>query len=144
MVALLNALDQQSTMRTPPPAEAREEPRRPLRTPCKVGMFSGAEGEVSVARGTVRNVTFRGVAVVMDEPLHLATHRPVEVIVTLPDLRTMHMAGTVAFCRSVDDGCTEIGVAVKAAGEASILMNDIEQARTVYGWFAKALAVAES
>jgi len=143
MIALMDALEADAEWTCPARADQRSEGRRPLRAQCELQIFSGPELDMQAIPGMVRNLAFCGLSVLAQLPRPIRPGRPIEVIVRLPDLTATHMAGIVAFCREVEADHYELGVAVKAAGAAAILMRDPAEARSVYEWFGEALAVPE-
>lgn len=143
MIALMDALEADAERTCPAVTDQRAEGRRPLRGKCELQIFSGPEPVIQAMPGMVRNLAFCGLSVVARLPRPIRPGRPVEVIVRLPDLTATHMAGIVAFCREVEADHHELGVAVKAAGAAAILMRNPAEARSVYEWFADALTVSE-
>ena len=143
MIALMDALEAEAEPACPARADQRSEGRRSLRARCELQMFSGPEPTIESVPGMVRNLAFCGLSVVACLPRSIQPGRPVEVVVRLPDLTATHMAGIVAFCRPVEGGHHELGVAVKAAGAASILVRNCAEARSIYEWFADALTVTE-
>ncbi|MBU0717145.1 MAG: hypothetical protein KJ749_02765 [Planctomycetes bacterium] len=140
---LLEAIEAQAAGFEPASTDRRSEQRRPMLAECTLHLFKG-DGETVVIRDAlVRNLTFMGLAAVARLPEPLRIGRPIEAVVFLPGHQQTHIAGTVAFCREVEDECHEVGIYVKAAGAASILIHDVETAQSMYDWFEKALQVPE-
>jgi hypothetical protein len=141
MASLLDFLDVQKANGQPDDLDRRAEARRTLRAPCEITMFSGLEPTVEVFHGTTRNLSFLGLSVVLNirSSLPFKVGRPVEVCVCMNESKKTHLAGTVAFCRSIEEECQEVGVAVMAAGESEILTHDVARARSLYGWFTEGL-----
>jgi len=121
--------------------ERRKESRRSLGAESKVQLFYGPGVRYCTTEGIVRNLTFDGVSVVagLSEPIRAG--RPVEVHVPSLGGPRQYMAGTVVFCRVVDDKCQEIGIYVRATNSDPILTRDSVSARGVYTWFTEALEV---
>ena len=93
-----------------------------------------------VSDAVTRNSSFRGVALVarLEEPVRCG--QGVEVVLISSTLLREHLAGTVAFCRSLASPYYEIGVNVKAAGRHWILADNLAGAQSRYDWFASAAA----
>ena len=123
--------------------EQRRERRSPLRARCDVYLFKGYGAETVTRNAVARNLTFGGLSLVFITEESVCPGRPVEVLVTIPDHHPTHLAGVVAFCREVEDGCFELGIEVKAVGRHAILVDDTRKARILYDWFAAALRLPE-
>ena len=123
--------------------EKRRETRRPISAECEVRLFHDLGMTTSAVEGEVRNISFRGMSIVSKTPAPIRVGRPVEVLVKVPSLGRKYVAGTVAYCRTIDQDSCELGLDVRAAGAAPILTRDVKAARVIYDWFAVALKVAE-
>ncbi len=123
--------------------ERRRQPRRLLRYECDAHLFYGPDLRFCTVEGMVRNVTFDGVSVISGLTEPILVGRPVEVHVPFLGGPLTFLAGTVVYCRHVDDGCHEIGVLVQASSSDPILTQDAQAARDRYAWFAEALQVRQ-
>lgn len=141
LASLLEAIEFEAARTGSHQENQRSERRRPLHADCELGLFNALGEPVIVPDAVARNLTFLGLSVVasMRDPVRIG--RPVEAVVWAGNHARTYIAGTVAFCRKVDNDCQEVGIAVKAAGSAPILMHDVHGARTVYDWFDAALQV---
>ncbi|UCE58178.1 MAG: hypothetical protein JSU63_12115 [Phycisphaerales bacterium] len=142
MTEILEALDAAAGL-PPDNSEQRRESRRPLRAKCELHLFIGPDPEPAVFDAVVRNITFSGLSVVITTRQSVRSGRPVEAVVEMPDYTRSYLAGIVAFCRRVDDECYEMGIEVKAAGNCPVVINDLQESRELYDWFAAALKVPE-
>lgn len=143
MLALIDALDQSAQHADLEHADLRSEGRRPVRTDCVLCLFAGSDPSIQEFKGVVRNIAFCGLSVLAALDGRQNPGRPIEVIVKMPGGTRTYMAGTIAFCRDVDGPHFELGIEVKAAGEAAILKRDPDAARSLYDWFADALSIPE-
>ena len=141
LTALLEAIESEAARAGAHSEDQRSERRRPLHADCELGLFNALGEPVIVRDALARNLTFLGLSVVVSMPDPVRIGRPVEAVVWAGDHARTYIAGTVAFCREVDNDCQEVGIAVKAAGSAPILMHDVHAARTVYEWFDAALNI---
>ncbi len=123
--------------------EQRSEPRRSLRSECEVFLFHPCGASATSVSGVARNRSFHGFSFVSGLATPVQPGRPVEVVVEAPDEPRTHLAGTVAFCRQVDEACYELGIHVEAAGRGPIVMHNIQRAQQMYEWFSHALDVPE-
>ena len=141
LASLLDAIEADAVRIKARGNDQRAERRRPLHADCELCLFNAMGEPVIIRDAVARNLTFLGLSVVvsMSDPVRIG--RPVEAVVWAGDHARTYIAGTVAFCREVDNDCQEVGIAVKAAGSAPILMHDVHMARTVYEWFDAALKV---
>ena len=140
---LLEAIEARAAGIEPASTDRRSEQRTLARAECELHLFQGDDETEVVRDALARNITFMGLAAVARLPEPLSIGRPIEAVVFLPGHQQTHIAGTVAFCRDVEDECREVGISVKAAGAASILIHDVEAAKSMYDWFEKALQVPE-
>ncbi|MGB2986938.1 MAG: PilZ domain-containing protein [Phycisphaerae bacterium] len=138
---MLDALD--ATADAVDSDEKRRESRRPLNATCELCFFHDLGLTTTIVEGTVRNISFRGLSVVLGLPAPVRSGRPVEVAVDVPNHTQSYVAGTVAFCRKVDGNGYELGLEVRAAGTAPILTRDVTASQVIYDWFAEALMVPE-
>jgi hypothetical protein len=137
--ALLKAMEAQAAKTRPQQDDQRAESRRPLHADCELCVFK-TNGDPQIIQDAIaRNLTFLGLSVVAPLRAPLPAGRPVEAVVKVPDHTNTHVAGTVAFCRQVEDNCHEVGISVKAAGPAPILMHDVAASLGIYDWFAEAI-----
>ncbi len=143
LTALIEAMEAEAAKTVPNGTDSRSERRRVLQAECEICLFGPTGEPVIVSDALTRNLTFLGLSVVATLARPVSVGRPVEAIVVAPDHTRKHIAGTAAFCREVDDGCHEIGISVKAAGNAPILMHDVGSARARYDWFAASLDTPE-
>ena len=141
LAGLLEAIEAEAARAGARGEDQRSERRRPLHADCELCLFNAQREPVVVPDAVARNVTFLGLSVVASMPDPARIGRPVEAVVWAGNHARTYIAGTVAFCRKVDNDCQEVGIAVKAAGSAPILMHDVHAARTVYDWFDAALQV---
>ena len=137
--ALLKAMETQAAKTRPQQDDQRTELRRPLHADCELCIFQASGDPRIIPDAIARNLTFLGLSVVAPLPTPLPAGRPVEVVVKVPDHTNTHVVGTVAFCRQVEDDCHEVGISVKAAGSAPILMHDVAASLGIYDWFAEAI-----
>jgi hypothetical protein len=110
---------------------------------CELWLFKSTGDAIIIRDAVTRNLTFLGLSVVTKLPQPVRPGRPVEIVIKVPDFTNTHVAGTVAFCRPVEDNCHEIGINVKAAGSAPILIHRVAASVKTYDWFAEALTVPE-
>ena len=141
LATLLEAIEAETAKTMPRSEDQRSEERHPLHAECELCMFSEVGEPMIVEDAVARNLTFLGLSVVVSAREPVRPGRPVEAVVVVPPHTRTHIAGTVAFCREVEDGCCEIGIAVQAAGATPILMHDVATAWSTYEWFAEALKV---
>ncbi|MCP4250531.1 MAG: PilZ domain-containing protein [bacterium] len=134
---LLNTIDAGEN----PPVDSSANPnrrlrlRRSFRTPCEVTCFPAGEPMTTI-EGVTRNVSFQGLAAVIDAPLEIG--QPVEVVITLPDQGATHLAGVIAFSRPVPRQRHEIGIAVKASAAKPIFRADPTTAAKRHPWLKEA------
>lgn len=143
IAALLEAMEAEAIRNPPKDCDQRAESRRPLHAECDLCLFQGDGDPCIVQNAVARNLTFLGLSVVAPLFSPLRPGRPVEAIIKVPDHTNTHVAGTVAFCRQVDEDCHELGISVKAAGPTSILMHDVAASIRIYDWFATAMKTPE-
>ncbi len=143
LTGLLSAMEADAAQRADSIEDQRSESREPLHAECELCYFP-RNGEFKIVYDAIaRNVTFMGISIVAPLPQPIEMGRPVEAIVKAPNHTNTYIAGTVAFCRQVDDECHEIGISVMATSHAPILMGDVEAAESLYEWFATALTAPE-
>jgi hypothetical protein len=124
--------------------EQRAEKRRGVSGRCEMIVFCGPRAQQSIVRGRVQNLSFGGVAVIIDVATEVYPGHAVEARIDLPGERRRYVAGTVTYCRLAAGGAYEIGIKVEAAGQAPILMPDVESAKLRYAWFAESLQGASA
>ncbi|MHC4698160.1 MAG: hypothetical protein ACYTFA_15610 [Planctomycetota bacterium] len=143
LTAIIEALDAAGENTAPDSAEHRGELRRLLRARCELWTCD-EEGRTEAGYDiATRNVSFHGLSVVGNLHRPLRTGRPIEAVITMPDLTRRYLAGTVAFCRQVRDECYEVGIYARAVGSGWIVAGDVKASISIYDWFAKALQVPE-
>ncbi len=142
LVATVDILDADAASRARN-LEQRSEPRRPLRVKCRVFLFDGGEPSTTGVGGVAQNLSFHGISIVSGLAGPVRPGRPVEVVVGGPGEPRTYLAGTVAFCRQIDEARHELGIHVQAAGRGPILMHDVRRAQQMYNWFADSLSMAE-
>ena len=118
----------------------RTEGRRPIMAECSLYLLRGDDPAFEPLDAVVRNISFRGISIIAHPGTRIATGDAVEIRVPIAGRPQTHLAGLVAFCRSVENGYVEVGVEVLAAGAAGILIRDVDQARRLYDWFDHAMA----
>ena len=143
LTALLQALEDEAAKSTPQDGDQRSESRRPMYAECELWLLRPAGDPIAIRDAVTRNLTFLGLSVVAKLPQLVRPGRPVEAVIKVPDFTNTHVAGTVAFCRPVEDDCHEVGINVKAAGSAPILIHRVAASAETYDWFAEALTVPE-
>ena len=143
LTAIIEALDAAGENTAPDSAEHRGELRRLLRARCELWTCNEEDRTEAGHDIATRNVSFHGLSVVGDLYRPLRAGRPIEAVITMPNLTRRHVAGTVAFCRQVHDECYEIGIYARAVGSGWIVAGDIKAAISIYDWFAEALQVPE-
>ncbi len=142
VAATVDILDADAASRTRN-LDQRSEARRPLRVECRVFLFNGRDPSTTGVTGVVRNLSFHGVSIVSGVVGPVRPGRPVEVVVGGAGEPRTYLAGTVAFCRKIDEASNELGIHVQAAGRNPILMHDVQRAQQMYNWFADSLSMAE-
>ena len=139
MKALLEAVEEEAQQKSEQVTDSRAEPRRPLHVPSSLCYFTD-EGEIcQVDHVLVRNLTFLGLSLMGPLPPEIVPGQPVEAIVKPTNHTPSYLAGLVVFRRAVSDDCHEIGISVKAAGCAAVLVNDVPAALKTYEWFKDAM-----
>lgn len=139
MKALLEAVEEEAQQKSEQVTDSRAEPRRPLHLPSSLCFFT-VDGETrQVDHVLVRNITFLGLSLMGPLPPEIVPGQPVEAIVKPTNHTPMYLAGLVVFRRAISDDCHEIGISVKAAGCAAVLMNDVPGALKIYDWFTDAM-----
>lgn len=122
-------------------ANKRAEPRHTICAGCKLWLFDGPKPTARHADGVVRNLSFKGIALVSEVSEPIPPGRPVEVVVESENEPRTHAAGVVAYCSMIATGCFEFGIRVEATSTDPILIGDPAEAVKTYDWFAKALKV---
>ena len=140
MKALLEAVEEEAQQKSELVTDSRAERRRPLHLPSSLCFFTGEGGTCQVDHVLVRNITFLGLSLMGPLPPEIVPGQPVEAIVKPTNHTPTYLAGLVVFRRAVSDDCHEIGISVKAAGCAAVLMNDVPGALKTYGWFSDAMS----
>jgi|GEM_PF-2515674 len=140
MRALLDAVEEKAQLNSEQVTDNRAEPRRPLHVESSLCYFT-SEGEIQqVNHVFARNITFLGLSLLGVLPPEVVPGHPVEAIVKPMNHTPTYLAGLVVFRRAVSGDCHEIGISVKAAGCAAVLVNDIPAALKRYEWFKDAMA----
>ena len=143
LTEIIEALDAAGGNTAPDSTEHRGESRRLLRAHCELWTCDD-RGRTETGRDVVtRNFSFSGLSVVGKLTRLLRSGRPIEAVITMPDLTRRHVAGTVAFCRKIDDECYEIGIHVRAVGAGWIVAGDVGASKAAYDWFADSLQVPQ-
>ncbi|MGD2109480.1 MAG: PilZ domain-containing protein [Phycisphaerae bacterium] len=135
--SLVNKIDEHPSVLIA--GERRNQSRHPMHTKCELRLFYGPGVRCCTVDGVVRNLAFGGVSAVSGLIKPIRAGRPVEVHVPFLDGPQTFLAGTIVFCRKVEDDCHEVGIALRASNCDAILSRDPDTAKGAYAWFAEAL-----
>lgn len=141
MSEIIEALDSVVQVTSSSSSQRRAESRRHLRASCGLWLYDDQSPTKTGDNFVTRNLSFRGLSVVGSLSKPIRAGQPIEVVIAMPDTKSSHVAGTVAFCRGVGQECFEVGLNVEAVGADWIIARDLESAKKRYEWFAAALDV---
>ncbi len=101
----------------------RNQKRKRFRVDCKVRFFLAGEGTITVFPGRTRNISQRGLGLVVRRCFLI--DEPLEVEINVPTHPALFLYGQVRFCRYVGRGYHEVGILLKSAGSTPILSHDL-------------------